>query len=551
MTLESVDFDLRSVVDAALEILRTRAEAKGLGLSAMYDEGVPTALRGDPTRLRQVLINLVANAVKFTERGEVVVRASLSGQTEDRAEIRLAVSDTGVGISPEALRRLFRAFAQADTSTTRKYGGTGLGLAISKRLVELMGGEIGVESEVGSGSTFWCRISFEKMRPGAAAAVKDRLLNVPVLIVDPNAASRQVLQHFALSWKMKADALAGAAKAVDLLRQAARGPDPYRLLLLDMSEDAESLATALRIKSEPSLGALRVVALTPPGKPLDAEIRRAAGIAAWAAKPVREGALFNALLEALGGGRRPEAPAGTGAKKQRFFRLLLVEDNPVNQRVAQLQLAKIGYTPDIVSSGVEALKALEEKTYDLVFMDCQMPDMDGFEATAELRRREGGERHTPIVAMTAHALEGDRERCLTAGMDDYLSKPVDIAKLGEVLARWDVTLEPAVLQGLRDLADGETKLVRDVIDQYLKDSPHRLETILKAAKEGNAKDMEKAAHSLKGSSGNIGARALWAICEKIEDLARKNDTASAAAPIGVLAEEFEKLRVELERERDK
>jgi CheY-like chemotaxis protein len=293
------------------------------------------------------------------------------------------------------------------------------------------------------------------------------------------------------------------------------------------------------------------VALTATGKPLDPEIRRAAGIAAWLPKPPREAALFNALLEALGDARRPAESSAGGTKKQRFFRILLVEDNPVNQRVAQLQLGKLGYTPHIAGSGAEALKAMEDHTFDLVFMDCQMPEMDGFEATAEVRRREGADHHTPIVAMTANALEGDREKCLAAGMDDYLSKPVDIAKLGEILARWDVTLEASVLDGLRALAEGETKLVRDVIEQYLKDSPPRIETIMKASAEGDAKTLERAAHALKGSSGNIGARSLWAICEKIEELARNNDVAGAAAPIGVLREEFDKLKEELEREKEK
>ncbi len=548
MSLESVDFDLGAVVEGALELLRARAQAKGLGLSAMYDEGVPTALRGDPTRLRQVLINLVANAVKFTEKGEVVVRASLVKQGEGEAELKIAVSDTGIGIPPESLRKLFQAFAQADTSTTRKYGGTGLGLAISKRIVELMGGEIGVESEVGSGSTFWCRIKFDKARgTSAAGPSKDRLADTPALIVDMDATGRQILHHYALSWKMKADALASETKALDLLHQRALAKEPYRVLLLDMG-GAEGLAFALKIKTDPALTGLRVVAVTPPGKGLEPDVRRAAGIAASVSKPVKETALFNALLEALSGG--PAAPRKDAAKK-RFFRILLVEDNPVNQRVAQLQLGKLGYTADVASSGEETLKAFDERTYDLIFMDCQMPLMDGFETTAEIRKKESGERHTPIVAMTANALEGDRNRCLAAGMNDYLSKPVDMKKLAEILARWDVTLDPAVLQSLRELAGGETKLVRDVIDQFLKDAPKRLAAIREGARSGDLKALEKASHALKGASGNIGAKALWAICEKIEEMAREGSTDKIGAPLGVLEEEFGKLEEELEKEKKK
>jgi CheY-like chemotaxis protein len=229
----------------------------------------------------------------------------------------------------------------------------------------------------------------------------------------------------------------------------------------------------------------------------------------------------------------------------------MVEDNPVNQRVAQMQLAKLGYAADIVAGGEEALQSLSEHTYDLIFMDCQMPGMDGFEATAEVRKREGGEHRVPIVAMTANALEGDRKKCLAAGMDDYLSKPVDLKKLTDILLRWDVTLDASVIRSLRDLAGEETKLVRDVIEQFLKDSPKRVETIFRAAKEENARELEKAAHALKGASGNIGAKALWAVCEKIEDLARSNELKEAAGPLGVLQEEFDKLRVDLEKEKEK
>jgi PAS domain S-box-containing protein len=421
LALESVDFDLRTLVESALELVRPRAQAKGLGLSAMYDDGVPFALRGDPTRLRQVLINLVANAVKFTERGEVVLRASLLSRTETKAELRLAVSDTGIGIAPEALRRLFQAFSQADSSTTRKYGGTGLGLAICKRIMELMGGEIGVESEVGSGSTFWCRLAFDTARPGAAR---------------------------------------------------------------------------------------------PP------------------AGPPRE------------------APATRSVERRRYFRILLVEDNPVNQKVAQLQLGKLGYRADTALDGLEALRAFERGTYDLILMDCQMPGMDGFEATAEIRKRENGERRTPIVAMTANALEGDREKCLAAGMSDYLSKPVDMKKLTEILSRWDVTLDASVIQGLRELAGDEVRLVRDVIDQFLKDAPMRLEAIRTAVRTRDPKALEKAAHSLKGAGGNIGAKALWAVCEELERLGR-SDVTQAAEPMEVLEEEFKKLVEELEKEKGK
>jgi CheY-like chemotaxis protein len=379
------------------------------------------------------------------------------------------------------------------------------------------------------------------------------LEGVPILIVDANASHRQILQHYALTWKMKTDAVASGSKALELLRLSARGPAPYRLLILDMADDAEALAFALKVKSEDSPAGLRVVAVTAAGKPLDAEVRRAAGIAVAVSKPVREGALFNALSNALSGDPRAAASSPPSAPRagRRYFRILMVEDNPVNQRVAQMQLAKLGYAADIVAGGEEALQSLSEHTYDLIFMDCQMPGMDGFEATAEVRKREGGEHRVPIVAMTANALEGDRKKCLAAGMDDYLSKPVDLKKLTDILLRWDVTLDASVIRSLRDLAGEETKLVRDVIEQFLKDSPKRVETIFRAAKEENARELEKAAHALKGASGNIGAKALWAVCEKIEDLARSNELKEAAGPLGVLQEEFDKLRVDLEKEKEK
>jgi signal transduction histidine kinase/DNA-binding response OmpR family regulator len=446
LDFETVDFNLRGAIESTIELLAERAQAKGLELAALVHSDVPAQLRGDPGRLRQVLTNLVSNAVKFTERGEVIVRATKESETGSHVRIRFAVTDTGIGISETAQVRLFQAFVQGDGSTTRKYGGTGLGLAISKQLVQMMGGEIGMESVPGKGSTFWFTARFEK-QPHVVKAVPvphAKLDGLRVLIVDDNATNRTILIHQTASWKMIPSEAEDGDRALEVLR-AATQHEPYDIVLMDMHMPGiDGFELARTIKADPSIAAVPLVLMPSFGQRGDEQIAREIGISAYLTKPVRESQLFDCLVTVLdrSGVMSTQSNAATPAKLVTRYALkeretmarkliLVAEDNIVNQLVAARQLESMGNRADVV-----AIEALTRISYDLVLMDCQMPEMDGYEATAAIRLREGQSKHTPIIAMTAHAMEGEREKCLAAGMNDYVSKPVKSEALHAVLAHW-------------------------------------------------------------------------------------------------------------------
>jgi two-component system, sensor histidine kinase and response regulator len=451
---EKIDFDLRGAVEATVGVLAERAEAKGLELASLVHRGVPTALQGDPGRVRQVLTNLAGNAVKSTERGEVVVSVKKVNETALRAMLRFEVRDSGIGISAEAQQGLFRAFTQADGSTTRKYGGTGLGLAISKQLVELMGGEIGIESTPGHGSTFWFTAEFEKQSEPATtdSETAGSLSAARVLIVDDNATNRNILNHQTSSWGMIATEAESGERALELLRAGARQGQPYDIAILDlMMPEMSGFQLAEAIKADPSIAAVALVLLPSFGKRGHGEKAQQIGIAACLQKPVRQSELYDCLttVMARSAGIEPVTPTSLVSRhsvreaevqqEDKTFsnvRIIIAEDNMVNQRVALAQLRRLGYRAEAVPNGRELLKALENAEVDLILMDCQMPEMDGFAATAEIRRREGATRHTIIIAMTADAFDGDDERCLAAGMDDYLSKPVKAEVMRQKLERW-------------------------------------------------------------------------------------------------------------------
>jgi signal transduction histidine kinase/DNA-binding response OmpR family regulator/putative methionine-R-sulfoxide reductase with GAF domain len=442
LDLEIIDFDLHTALEEAVDLLAEQAHSKGLELACLIHENVPTALCGDPGRLRQILLNLLGNAIKFTDQGEVVVQLSVAAETPDTVLVHCAVRDTGIGIAPEGQERLFQSFSQADTSTTRKYGGTGLGLAISRQLTHMMGGTIGVQSVLGQGSTFWFTARLGKQPPRVLAIQRPHadLHGRRVFIVDDNATNRTILHHQIRRWGMHSASAETGLQALEQLRTAAQDGTPYDLVLLDMHMPVmDGLTLARLIKADPVLDSLPLVMLTSVVQRGHRTLAREAGISACLTKPVRQSQLFDCVATVLGASVAAEVhrvPPATLRLPGQTPLILVAEDNIVNQRVAVRLLEKLGYRADVAANGYEAVAVLERIPYAMVFMDVHMPDMDGYAATAEIRQREGGSRRVPIIAMTANALEGDREKCLAAGMDDYLSKPVRQAELQAILERW-------------------------------------------------------------------------------------------------------------------
>jgi signal transduction histidine kinase/CheY-like chemotaxis protein len=442
LELDIIDFNLVQVVEEAAELVAETAQSKGLELLAYCSPELPLSLRGDPSRLRQVLLNLASNAVKFTDRGEVVIRASREDQTADGPVVRFEVIDTGVGLEDADRDRLFDPFSQADSSTTRRFGGTGLGLAICRQLVTAMGGELGVESELGRGSTFWFTLPLaeaEAAQEQAPIRFNDELSGQRVLIVDDNHTNRLILSEQLGAWGIRPDVAVDGLAALRLMEEAANRGEPYTMALLDLCMPGmDGMELAHRISRNPALGGVELVLLTSVPD-VTAEQAQAAGIAVRLTKPVQLSRLHRALkeLSQVATAREREAaavppPGDSGGRGH----VLVAEDNHVNQLVAVGMLEYLGYTTEVAGNGIEALAALSRTRFDAVLMDCQMPEMDGYAATQALRQIEAPDRRTPVIAMTAGVTEGDRERCIDAGMDDYVSKPVDPQELGRTLARW-------------------------------------------------------------------------------------------------------------------
>jgi two-component system, sensor histidine kinase and response regulator len=576
MDLEVTDFDLRRAVREALASFAEAAQVKGLELLSLIHHDVPGALRGDPGRLRQVLTNLVGNAVKFTERGEVVLRVNLVEAAANSVLVRFEIADTGIGIGPEVRARLFEAFVQADGSTTRKYGGTGLGLSISKRLVGMMGGQIDLESTPGKGSTFWFTALFEK-QPQAAEPEPlptPRLAGRRVLVVDDNATNRQILRQQLAHWGLRVTAVEDGPKALSALRTAAAGGADYNLAVLDMRMPGmDGLGLARVIKSDEAISGVKLVMLTSFGqKGQGAEATRA-GISGYLTKPVDEADLHDCLTEILAGGpRRPKLVTRHSLREARppaSARILVAEDNEVNQKVAVKILERLGYRVEVADNGREAVDAAAKTPYEAILMDCQMPVMDGFAATAAIRESQGSLGHTPIIAMTASAMVGDREKCLAAGMDDYVSKPVSPESLQEVLIRWlprpsadsleraegegagaegESPVDPSVIDTLWSI-DEEGRLLEEVIETFLRIAPRRLESLREAL--GDPATLERVAHSFLGSCGNLGARRMADLCARLEQLGRAGSTLGAAALVEALEHEHLAVRRALQGEKER
>jgi PAS domain S-box-containing protein len=571
LQFETLDFDLLQPVEETVELLAERAREKGIELASLVHSDIPTELRGDPGRLRQVLTNLVGNAIKFTEHGEVFVRAEKVSENDDEVYVRFTVADTGIGIDKAAGRHLFQAFTQADGSTTRRYGGTGLGLAISKQLVELMGGRIGFTSHLGKGTTFWFTAKFvrqpaDAVRPPARIPSLDRLR---VLTVDDNATNRKILSHQLASWGVVHAEADSGARALELLRAAARRGEPYDLAVLDlMMPRMDGLELARAIKADPTIAGTCLVMLTSFGQRGQSETARDAGIEACLTKPVRQSQLFDCLATVMS--RTPPAPKPShphtrpvtkGTQMVSNKLILLAEDNIVNQKVAVRQLQKLGYRADAVANGREAVEALGRIAYDLVLMDCQMPEMDGYAATAEIRRREGAAKHTPVVAMTANALEGDREKCLAAGMDDYVSKPVRPEELAAVLERLladeaagaepdgatpEEVSPPVDVERMRQMMGDDPEEVADILGVYLEQMSASLDRLVVAVESGDAAEVEMIAHNCVGVSATCGMSAVVAPLRELERMGRENRLAGAGRIGAQVGREYERVRLFLQ-----
>lgn len=596
LELECLDFNLRTTVEQVLAQFAERAETKGLELTGLVHAAVPTGLKGDPGRLRQILTNLVANAVKFTDKGEVTLQAYIEEDLPDSAVIRFEVTDSGIGITPDTQAKLFRPFVQADSSTTRKYGGTGLGLSISKQLAELMGGGIGVRSIEGQGSTFWCtaRLLKQAGTPRAILPMGD-LAGKHVLIVDDNESNRLILHHLVSGWGMVDDLAEDAESALRRISEAAQRNVPYDLAILDViMPGKDGLQLAREIQQHPAGAGIRLVVMTSMLQRGHAEQARQAGAMGYLPKPVRHDELRDCLRTVLGLAESPKPKESrtlsvvpqlitrhTVAENIQHRRVLVVEDNVVNQKLAVRMVEKLGYQPDVVDNGQEALTALKKGDYAAILMDCQMPIMDGFETTKNIREREASgyvsgsksqvsgsnqERsdqqpetcnpkhetraHIPIIAVTANAMQGDRERCLAAGMDDYLSKPIKLEELRTALARWatapptetvserqppvPITTDPT--RGIFDPAKmyqnigNDNELFAQLICLFLDRHQTMLTEIRTALADADSSAVERAAHTFKGTAGNLCASEVGLTASRLEAVGRLN-TLHDAAPV--------------------
>jgi len=577
LELETHDFDLSSMLDDFAATLALRAHEKGLELVCAADPEVPVLLQGDPGRLRQILCNLTGNAIKFTPAGEVMVRVSLVETQGNNVRLRFSVRDTGIGIPQDKRGRLFNKFSQVETSTTRQYGGTGLGLAISKQLAGLMGGEIGVESEVGSGSEFWFTVLLGKQAVCVMADLPlTDLHKVRALIVDDNATNREILKSYLTSWGMRPSEARDGAEALHVLEAALDENDPFRIAVIDMlmpGMNGEELGRTIKVDKR--LAGTRLVMLASLGMRGDARFFEEIGFAAYMTKPVRHRELKGVLALALA------EQGGTDSTHQRIatrhtaretknlvahskIRILLAEDNKINQQVALGMLKKLGIYADVVANGAEAVDAFNAISYDLIIMDVQMPEMDGIEATRRIRRSATGNRQVPIIAMTANAVQGDREQYLAAGMSDYLSKPVSSQELADTLDKW-LPKELAMTSdnapqttagatrfvsdslifdkaGLLERLMDDDEVVRALVAEFIVELPREIEALQGYLAAGDVLAVQHQAHKIKGVSANMGGERLRTVAAVMEKAARDERLNVAGRYLAELEEEFGLLK---------
>ncbi len=592
LDLEEIDFDLISMLEDFSNVMAVKANEKKLELVIATDDNVPNLVRGDPGRIRQILTNLVGNAIKFTHQGEVMLHVGCIEETDEEVMLKFTIKDTGIGIPQDKIGGLFQKFSQVDASMTRKYGGTGLGLAISKDLVEMMQGSIGVESEYGKGSTFWFTIRIKKQKSVQPKVIvfPENLQRVRILIVDDNASNREILRVRLKSWGARPEEAPDAFTALNILKKAKKENDPIILCIIDMQMpemDGETLGKI--IATDENLSDTILVMLTSIGMRGDVKKYAEIGFSAYLTKPIRHEELFDILTTLLSlsktKSKDEKYPFFTPSiitrhsvrdiqKQRKKFnaRVLLAEDNIVNQQVASGMLSKLGIIPDLANNGKEALELLSQNDYDLVLMDIQMPEMDGLQATQTIRSRFSNVKNheIPIIAMTAHALEGDRTMCIEAGMDDYIAKPIVLEKLIELLEKWlpnkiQTEKEPWMItknptEEIRNLPTigvdvpmtfdyksfmkrvmEDHELAKTVLNSFLEDIPKQIQLLKDYFSENRIKDAERQAHSIKGASANVGGEQLREVAFRIEKLCKEGNITEVPELIKKMEEKFKEL----------
>ena len=598
MELEAIDFNLRVTLENAVDTLALKAHEKGLELACHIRPDVPTALIGDPGRLRQIIVNIAGNSLKFTEEGEIVIRVEMESESDDSVKLHFMVSDTGIGIPRDKLDSIFRSFEQVDGSTTRKYGGTGLGLSITRQFVEMMGGEIRVESPNrfgleedsntrkqephigGPGSIFHFTVCFKLSRPKEIRIPRPKphdLSGMPVLIVDDNYTNRILLQEMITSWGLVPTITASGKEAIDCFNKAFGSGTPYRLILLDMQmPELDGFDVAKIIKDDPSGEDVRIILLSSSGQRGDTDRCKEVGISGYLPKPIKQSDLFDAILMTMG---LPSEETPTVITRHKIyearetFNILLAEDNLINQTLAIKLLEARGHRVTLASNGVEAVAEFKKGDFDLILMDIQMPEMDGFEATKAIRDLEGESRkekkstieRIPIVAMTAHAMTGDREKCIAADMDDYVSKPIKPEALYSIINKvarksqsekehertqppqGSKTFSPKTfdLSGTMETVLGDENLFREIAGMFLESCSDYIARIEKAIAGNDAGILEREAHSLKGAVGNFGAREAYEAASRLEKLGKEGEIATAAEGISNIERALNELASEM------
>ena len=591
--IESIPFNLQHSVEETLELVAERTGKKGLELVGWVFPDVHPTVMGDPGRFRQVLLNLLGNAIKFTQNGEIGVRIQRINETKNDIHVRVEVSDTGIGIAPEAQEKIFESFNQADNSTTRKYGGTGLGLAICKRIVELMGGEIGIESQLGEGSVFWFTLNLSKhWEDLSSRSDTDRstLEGIRVCCVDDNDTNRHLLSHYVEDWGMNPTTAASGSEGLAVLRAGVARGKPFELAILDMHMPGmDGLELAIAIKADPTIQAIRLVLLTSLGRRGDAGDARKAGFQAYLTKPVRKGQLEQTLVSVMSNEQQISGDdRGPFITKHRLSeqnneglssKILIADDHTVNQELTSLLVNKLGHQVVVVSDGKEAYQALQNQTFALVLMDCQMPEMDGYAATRAIREWEGSKQHIPIIALTANAMSGDREKCVAAGMDDYLTKPINPVKLRDIFLRWlpqpkgnemasqniespsnpeanipeikhkEVTHKTMDSEKMAELrAMGGNDFMVKIITQFVQDASECVTQLQNAVETKDRDALTKTAHGLKGICRNMGVQQLAELAFAMEQQGQHHSFEKLGKQFAIMGQELAEVQKALEQE---